>query len=212
MAIPATSFPTANGRQAILRSVGDALRQIEQCAELAGENQELQALLDAAGDKLRRTMRDLRLELSPLGDLPLESRDLAGSLARLADHARQVMDVAVETFIDKQVGTALPPVQAGHVLQIVREALENAILHAGASRIALRAEVENRRLSLRLSDDGNGFDLRTAPAPDQGGLAAMRQRADAIRGLLSIQSAAGAGTIVTLMVPLRPGATSHSSG
>lgn len=211
MAISPTSFPTANGRQGILRSVGDALRQIEHCAELAGENQELQALLDAAGDKLRRTMRDLRLELSPLGDLPLESRDLAGSLARLAEHARQVMAVTVETFIDAQVGAVLPPVQAGHILQIVREALENAIMHAGASRIALRAEVENQRLIIRLSDDGSGFDLRTAAVPDLGGLAAMRQRADAIRGLLSIESACGAGTIVTLIVPLRPVATSHSA-
>lgn len=199
------SFPPSNGRQSILRAVGDALEQIERCAELAGDNQEVQALLDAAADKLRRTMRDLRRELSPLGEVLLDGRDLVGSLERLVSYARLVLGTPVESFIEEETGRALPPVQSGHVLQLVREALSNAMLHAAASRMALRAAVENQRLVIRLSDDGCGFDVTRARQLFQGGLALMQQRADAARGLIQVESAPGAGTIVTLTVPLQAG-------
>lgn len=201
--INAPGFPTANGRQSILRSVSEALEQIERCAEVAGDNQEVQALLDAAGDKLRRTMREIRRELSPLGDVLLDGRDLLGGLEALAAYARQVAGMPMETFMDEEIRQVLPAVQALHVLHIVREALSNAMLHAAATRMALRAEVENGRLVIRLSDDGCGFDVRAARAAHRGGLAAMQRRADAARGLLQVESAPNAGTIVTLTLPLR---------
>lgn len=197
------SLPPSNGRESILRSVSEALAQIEHCAELAGDNQPVQALLDAAGDKLRRTVRDLRREQSPMGDVLLDGRDLKGSLERLAFYARQVVGIPLEAFIDEEVGQVLPPEQATHVLQAVHEALCNAVLHAGASRMALRAEVENHRLVVRLSDDGRGFDVERVRRSLQGGLAGMQQRADAARGLLQVESAPGAGSIITLTVPLR---------
>lgn len=199
----APGFPTANGRQSILRAVSEALDQIERCAELAGDNQEVQALLDAASDKLRRTMRDIRHELSPFGDVLLDGRDLRGGLEALASYARQALGAPLETFMDEAIRQALPPVQAVHVLQIVREALSNAIVYAGATRMALRAEVENGRLVIRLSDDGCGFDVKGARTTARGGLAGMQQRADAARGVLQVESAPGAGTIVTLTVPLQ---------
>lgn len=198
----ALGFPAANGRQAILRSVDEALAQVERCAELVGDNQEVQLLLDSVGDKLRRTMRDLRQRLSPLGDVRLDGADLCGDLERMVAHARGVLDRPVEAFIDRSAAAALPRLQAGHVLHLVREALENAILHAGASRIALRVAVENGRLVVRLSDDGCGFPVR-APRPLSPGLTVMQQRAESIQGLLAIDSAPGAGTIVTLTVPVR---------
>ncbi|MFZ5814053.1 MAG: sensor histidine kinase [Bacillota bacterium] len=198
-----TDFPSSNGRQAILRSVAEVLDQIERCAELVGDNQQVQALLDDAGDKLRRTIRDLRLQMSPLGDLPLDGRDLHGSLSRLVEHVRQALGIPMEAFLDPQIGMVLPAVESGHVLHLVREAVANAVQHAGATRMALRAEVENHRLVIRLSDDGRGFDVKAPRSPVQAGLSVMRQRAEAARGLLQVESAPGAGTIVTLTVPLR---------
>jgi signal transduction histidine kinase len=199
-----SGFPTANGRQSIIRSVGEALDQIERCAELVGDNQEVQALLDAASDKLRRTMRDLRRELSPLGEVALDARDLRASLHALVAQAQQVLGMQVEAYLDEAVSRALPPDQACHLLHVVREALANAILHAGAARMALRAQVENGRLVIRLSDDGCGFDVRAARAAVRGGLALMHQHAAAANGLLQVESVPGAGTIVTLTVDQRP--------
>ncbi len=193
-----------DGRQSILRSMREVLDQIERCAEIIGNNQEAQALLDSAGDKLYGIMRELRRGTSPLGDLSLHGQDLKSGLEALTNHARQALGAPLELLIDGDVSAALGPVQAGHLLHIVREALANAILHAGASRMALRATVENQRLVLRLSDDGRGFDAKAQRhSLVHGGLAVMQQRADAARCFLQVASAPGAGTIVTVTLPLR---------
>lgn len=203
--INAPGFPSVNGRQSILRTIREALDQIERCAELAGDNQELQAQLDAAGDKLRLTMREIRREMTPLGDVLLDGRDLHCGLLGLTAYVKQTAGYPLETFLDEGIRRALPPVQALHVLHVMREALSNAVSHAGATRMALRAVVENGRLVVRLSDDGRGFDVRSVRAAARGGLATMQQRADAARGVLQVESAPEAGTIVTLTVPLESG-------
>jgi len=194
----------AGGQQRIVQSLREVLDQIERCAELVGENQEAQALLDSAGDKLHAAIRGLRHGFSPLGEVPLDTCDLFDGLQALTTHARQAIGVPVHPMIDDAVCGALPTIQARHVLMIVREALANAILHAGARRMALRATVENERLIVRLSDDGRGFDLveQRRRLPAKGGLALMQAHADAARGVLQVASVPGAGTIVTLTLPL----------
>jgi signal transduction histidine kinase len=59
-----------------------------------------------------------------------------------------------------------------------------------------------RHLLVVVSDDGRGFDPRAAVDPGIG-LAGMYERAELLGGILSIQSAIGHGTRVTLNLPLR---------
>lgn len=201
----AAGFPARDARRAILKSLHEALAHVERCTELVGGNQEVQALLDAAGDRLRRCIRDLRHYLSPFAGVSLDGRDLYGSLERLAAYTREKLGAPLEAFIDPNVAGALPPNQAVHVLQLVREALENAVLHAGAGRMAIRAEVDSGRLVIRLSDDGLGFLVRDLGSGRHEGLLAMQQRAESVRGMLAVHSTPGAGTVVTLTVPVRSG-------
>lgn len=189
-------------RRAIVRSITEALCAVERCAELVGDNQAAQALLDSAGDKLRRVVRDVELAFSPLNPLVVHGQDLYAGLTGLAGYAQKAFGVELESYIDKAIAGAIPPAQANRVLQVVHEGLANALLHAGAKRVALRAVVEGRRLVIRLSDDGSGFDVRAVRLRGDGGLATMQRRAEAIGGMLSVVSSPAAGTIVTLTVPL----------
>lgn len=191
-----------SGRQAVLRWAAEAAADLQRCAELVGDQQEVQALLDAAGDRLSRLTRVLRQELSPLGEVPLDPADLVGSLTLLVERASE-QGAPAEFASEAAVQGALDSLQAGHVLQVAREALTNAMQHAGANRVAVRAEVAGQRLILRISDDGTGFDTRLPRVETQRGLSIMWQRAEALHGYLQVQSAPGAGTIVTLTVPLR---------
>jgi signal transduction histidine kinase len=106
----------------------------------------------------------------------------------------------METRIDSAVDGCLSEEQRTHVLHIVREALANAVRHSGGTRLALRATVENRRFVVSISDDGRGFDPR-APRPAAKGLANMQARAEAAGSLLQVESARGAGTIITVTSP-----------
>jgi signal transduction histidine kinase len=97
-------------------------------------------------------------------------------------------------------GPRLPAAVAANVLHIVREALANALRHAGASHVLIRAAVLDGSLVVSVVDDGNGFD----PGQPSGGFGMrdMRERAGWCRCELDVRSLPGAGTTVRIEVPL----------
>jgi signal transduction histidine kinase/ligand-binding sensor domain-containing protein len=85
---------------------------------------------------------------------------------------------------------------------ITKEALHNVAKHAAAERVWVRVACESEVFSLRIEDSGRGFELLTAEAGD--GLANMRRRAQSAGADLTLESAPGQGTRVTLKLNLHP--------
>ena len=92
-----------------------------------------------------------------------------------------------------------------------KEALHNAVQHGAATEVRVDLKLEAEQLTLRVADDGRGFD---SAAPVAGhtlagriahgnGLANMRRRLAEINGACAIHSEPGRGTTVTFTVPLR---------
>ena len=82
------------------------------------------------------------------------------------------------------------------------EAVQNASKHSGASGVAVRLSEDGGRWSLDVTDDGSGFDQARALADGAGtGLLNMRDRLDAVGGVVTIRSEAGAGTTVSAVGP-----------
>lgn len=82
----------------------------------------------------------------------------------------------------------------------VKEALNNVVRHARATRVWLRVAVTASVLEISIADDGQGFaGDPTDPGAD--GLGNMRQRLAQIGGSIRIDSRPGAGTHVTFTVP-----------
>jgi len=96
----------------------------------------------------------------------------------------------------------LPPDVRHDIFLIVKEALTNAIKHAGASEVSVHAKMEDAVLDLVIRDDGHGFDPSAPRADERNGLRNMRRRAETIRGVLDIRSDAGQGTSVHLRTSL----------
>lgn len=85
---------------------------------------------------------------------------------------------------------------------IVQEALNNVVKHSGvdSAEVSLRMTDSSVRLSIR--DDGCGFNLREVEKdPQRLGLVGMKDRAELVGGSLSIESAPGAGTCLTIEIP-----------
>lgn len=104
-----------------------------------------------------------------------------------------------------------PPIELA-AFRTVQGAVGNALRHAQASAIVVGLWIEEGALWLSVQDDGVGFDLREAAERSRRltslGLLSMRERAEAAGGELRVDSAPGAGTVLTLWFPLRavPGA------
>ncbi len=95
---------------------------------------------------------------------------------------------------------ALAPALEGELLRIAGEAINNALRHAGATRLDVELSYSPRDLLLTVTDNGQGF----AGAAPEGhfGLRGMRERAAAIGGELLLRSAPGEGTVVSLRTAL----------
>jgi signal transduction histidine kinase len=85
---------------------------------------------------------------------------------------------------------------ATHLHYIIREAVFNAARHGKPKNIGVYVRVEGSRFSLKIVDDGVGFD--TTPAATGMGFHTMKYRAKAIGATLSINSARDGGTIITV--------------
>jgi len=84
--------------------------------------------------------------------------------------------------------------------RIVQESVTNALRHAAATRIQVVLERAEDGLSLKVTDDGTGFDTAAAQqsglAGESNGVLGMTRRVKLLGGRLSIESARGAGTRV----------------
>jgi len=106
----------------------------------------------------------------------------------------------VEFAFDGDRTTRIAPRTQAEILRIAQEAMANVARHADATIVGVRLGIKGDRISLRVVDNGRGFDVAAAGG-DTFGLASMRERATLIGGRLRVSSRAGAGTRVVLSAP-----------
>jgi signal transduction histidine kinase/ligand-binding sensor domain-containing protein len=88
-----------------------------------------------------------------------------------------------------------------NLYRIVQEGLNNVVKHAAASEASVELQRAPQSLHLTLRDDGRGFVLAEVKAGGLG-LTGLTERARLLGGTLHIESAPGAGTLITLTIPL----------
>lgn len=136
-------------------------------------------------------------------DLRTERR--VGSLRdSLAEFVRSVAPGAPK--VDIRVSgsqCAVSDTVLGETFLILREGLRNAFAHARATHVSVDVDMTPCEIWGRVVDNGTGFDP-TAVARAFG-LSSMRERAEALRGAVAVDSRPGRGTQVALWIPLTIG-------
>jgi signal transduction histidine kinase len=140
---------------------------------------------------------DLRKSTRATNDLPQALQALAEELAQGADSTR--FRVTVE-------GTPrrLHPVVREEAYRIGAEALTNAVRHAVATHVDTEIGYSRKGLTLRVVDDGRGFDaavLSEGAPRGHFGLTGMRERASRIRARFEVSTRPGSGSAVEVRVP-----------
>lgn len=170
----------------------------------------------AALEQAIRTARTLAHELAP----PLLGEEgLDGLLRWAADQARDQHGLAVEVSVRGPVTVAEEHVRV-LLYQFLRELLFNVSKHAGTGEARVTVEVvsadgdsaegrgadgtaDGTAVRVSVEDEGAGFEPAAPGGPATGfGLASVRERVELVGGRLAVASAPGAGTRVTLTVPL----------
>jgi signal transduction histidine kinase len=151
--------------------------------------------LKAAAERALHDSRTTIAVLTSPNEAPL---DLL--IARTVDSFTSRFGVEVELELERDV--VLDAERRNALLRILHEALSNAIRHGAAQQILVRLTSAEGGHSLRIADDGSGFDVPAAISAGEGlGLTSMRERAEMLGGGLSILSSPGTGTVVEVGLP-----------
>ena len=155
-------------------------------------------LLERAHAVANEALGDVRALISELRPAPLEQRGLPDALrAQFAAMATRT-GIAIELQTD---GVArLAPESEDALYRIALEAVNNAVNHARPTRVAVHLTQRDNQVTLTVTDNGAGFDVRGDYAGHYG-LKTMRERARALGGEVRIDSAPGAGTTVRAEIP-----------
>jgi signal transduction histidine kinase len=163
--------------------------------------QRIQSLQEATGDVIKRVRRfsqDLRPSiLDDLGLLPT-LEEITTELNRQDGLQSEFRIVGIERRFSTEAELTL--------FRIAQEALNNVRRHAQATKVITTVEVSDSTIRLTVEDNGLGFrppTLADHPATaSKLGLIGMHERARLLRGTLTIDSAPGLGTRVTVNAPV----------
>ncbi|WP_332705230.1 nitrate/nitrite two-component system sensor histidine kinase NarQ [Plesiomonas shigelloides] len=160
------------------------------------DNPKAQAIIRDFEQALNDAYRQLR-ELLTTFRLTIEEADLQAALQQLLAPLREQSpaQIALHCALSSQ---SLNAQQQVHVLQIVREAVLNAIKHANAQHITVCCDCDKDEQNvIRITDDGVGIATLEEPEGHYG-LTIMAERAARLGGKLAICATEQGGTEVRL--------------
>jgi signal transduction histidine kinase len=167
-------------------------------ALLAGD-EDLSRRIEGAVEELDSVIRDLRSYIFGLRPGILVDRALDEALRDLAEDFERRTGVVTVTDVDEFAASSLSSVGAD-LVQLAREALSNVGRHAAATTVRMSLAARDGDAVFVVDDDGKGFD--PAEAAGRGsGLTNMRERAEALGATLTLDSVAGEGTTLTVVLP-----------
>jgi signal transduction histidine kinase len=210
--IQAREAGAGDERQRMAREIHDTLAQgltgiITQlgAAQQTSNDTERERRIGNAKQLARDSLAEARRSVQALRPQALEDGKLPDALAEEVARWSATSGVAAEVRATGDARALHPEVEVT-LLRVAQEALANAAKHAGASRAWVTLSYMEDVVTLDVRDDGAGFvPGEPAQSPAGGfGLIAMRQRVNRLAGQLEIESAPGAGTVVSASLPAIP--------
>ena len=141
--------------------------------------------------EVRDTLYDLRTDVSDDQSLP----------TILEQYVPRVTDrTALDFVLDLDRDQRLPLLQEREMWRITQEAITNIERHAKATKVQITWRCDGERAAVRVSDDGQGFEIGRAGRLDSYGMLGMRERASSIGATLDVTSISGTGTSITCVL------------
>ena len=148
--------------------------------------------------QLSSSVHDLSRQLHPSR---LEQLGLVAAIRGLCYDVARTDSLKVD-FTDRGVPPMIPSDTALCLYRIAQEGLRNAVKHSRAQHAGVELAGIADTLSLRIADDGVGFDPKLIRGQGGLGLVSMRERVLQLGGEITIDSQPYAGTRLVVRVPL----------
>jgi len=185
-----------------------ALSQLQVLEREVAGDPALQQRVQQATGLLERALGEIRNFIGAFRPPGFERRALGEIVEGLAVQHETLTDQVVELELPPDLGDCALPTKIA-IYRILQEALANGHRHSGASRQRLRVARRDNAIELTVTDDGTGFDPQRVLAREEDvgvegghfGLRGIQDRVEMLGGTLTIDSAPGRGTSLSVVLP-----------
>ncbi len=153
-----------------------------------------------ASELARQSLGEARRSVRALRPEALEHGDLCVALDGLIKQMTAGTRLRGQFTTHGQPRQLMPSIEE-NLLRIQQETLTNALKHSGAKVFKAALSFEENAVCLEVRDDGSGFDL--SKKHDGFGLLGIRERVNQMDGKVTIESEAGSGTRIRIILPTR---------
>jgi signal transduction histidine kinase len=187
-------------------SIGQTLAMIKNRAAFGSQtinNPAAKEQLEAITAQTTQAIGEVREISYNLRPYLLENLGLTKAIKSLVHKIEEVHLLKIDARID-DVDDLFAPEAEMSMYRIVQESLNNVAKHAEADEAVLQIEKTNNIVTIKIEDDGRGFDKNAAPKTDAEkggfGLLGISERVKMLNGSLDIQTAIGGGTKLTIKI------------
>lgn len=191
------------------QSIAAIAMRINYARMLLDRNQDIKQTteeLEKIEELARRTTKEIRHMLFTLRPLILESQGLRAALEQYLTKLSETDNTSFHLEATSEVDKLLEQNAQGVIFYIIEEAIGNTRKHSQADNVWVRLGIQGNSFVAEVQDDGKGFNVEGVQAryDERGslGMINMYERAELVNGKLSIASAPGEGTKITLVAPL----------
>ena len=192
---------TLSGLTLQLQALAEMAEKSGGDAEVVNRLKKVQSLAVQVHTEVRRLMADLRPSL-------LDTLGLVPAIRQLADTRLRPLNINVsvetkgkERRLDSEVETGF--------FRVAQGSIGNIIEHSKAKNVTITVKYGDNELVLRITDDGQGFDVSDLTDVEESGrgrgLFSMRERIMLLGGTALVESKLGRGTTVRASVPIGQG-------
>ena len=172
----------------------------------AADNTAAQELLREIRKIAADSYEDVRQAIFGLRTTAANNLPFVAALQEYLREFSQRIHIPIDLRIHEPEITGLSPLTEIQLIRIVHEALSNVFKHAQATASTVAVERDGAVLKVTVEDNGKGFVPAQMTDPKfHFGLQTMKERAEALGGRFSIDSAPGKGTRVTVLFPFEEG-------
>jgi signal transduction histidine kinase len=157
--------------------------------------------------QLNKLIQEIRSIIRNLEEGAVQEFDLMSEMRSMINCYEPLGELAIELIIQSHVLQLLTQEEKREVFNITREAVNNCVRHAQATRAIIKLNHSGAKIRLAITDNGTGF----CPVHTQSrgyGLPNIQTRVRKLGGHLHVRSRKGRGTKIVAEFPLEPIMTS----
>lgn len=204
-------------RKRISREIHDSIAQsianVVLCAEIAEkmmakqeDKESVMRELHSLKGQARGSLEEIRKIIFNLRPMALDDLGLLPTLRKFAHDFEERTKVRTRVDIHGKE-MRLPSGMEVAIFRLVQEAFTNVAKHAEATSVTLDITYQSQMVKITIQDNGKGIpmDIMQARLSEGShfGLIGMQERVQLLEGRMDIESAPGAGTKITMLIPIK---------